>query len=73
MLDHHHANVTGTVKVRMGDGPMFELPNGPVEVTLAPNDVTLSWAQDDTRQAAAVPLVEFQRLLREKAIVMQTH
>ncbi|MDT7838390.1 hypothetical protein [Aquabacterium sp. OR-4] len=64
------ARVAGAVKYRLGDGPMCKVPPGPVEVTLAATDATLTWAVDEGRQSAAVPLHEYQRMLRDRAIVL---
>ena len=72
MLTTRQAKVTGAVKYRMGDGPMCKIPRGPVEVTVAETDATLSWETEETRQSAAIPMHEFRRMLRSRAIVLQS-
>lgn len=63
-------HVVGTVHFRLGEGPMCKVPKGPVEVILAPLDATLSWDHGETRQAAAIPMPDFRRLLREGKLVI---
>lgn len=70
MMTIRQAKVAGPVKYRLGDGPMCKVPRGPVEVTLADIDATLTWEVEDNRQSAAIPLHEFRRMVRERAIVM---
>lgn len=70
MMTTHQGKVTGAVKYRLGDGPMCKVPRGPVEVIVADTDATLSWHVDDKPASAAIPLHEFQRMLRDRAIVL---
>ena len=69
-MSSKQAKVVGLVRFRMGDGPMCKVPRGSVEVTLAANDATLSWDAGDSKQSAAIPMHEFNRMVREHAIVM---
>lgn len=62
------ATVTGEVRFRMGDGPMRTVPPGPVALTLTATDATLSWTTDDTAQTAALPIHEFNRMVRDGAL-----
>jgi hypothetical protein len=64
------AQVRGDVHYRIGDGPVLRVPQGEVEIDLGPNDVTLSWGRDDTRQSTAMPSADFARYLADKAIVV---
>ena len=62
--------VVGTVHFRLGEGPMCKVPKGPVEVILAPHDATLCWDHGETRQAAAIPMMDFRRLVRERQLLL---
>lgn len=64
------AQVLGTVQYRLGDGPMLRVPPGPIQVEPGPNDVTLSWGNDATRQAAAIPASDFATCVAARAIVL---
>lgn len=58
-----NANVTGDVEYRAGDGPLILIPQGPIEVELAPDSAVLSWGDAGNIQTAAIPLAEYQRYL----------
>ncbi|MDM0008113.1 hypothetical protein QTI51_23485 [Variovorax sp. J22G73] len=63
-----NANVTGDVEYRAGDGPLILIPQGPIEVELAPDSAVLSWGDAGNIQTAAIPLAEYQRYLDEGVI-----
>jgi hypothetical protein len=63
-----NAQVTGDVEYRAGDGPLILIPQGPIEVELAPDSAVLSWGDAGNIQTAAIPLAEYQRYLDEGVI-----
>lgn len=63
-----NAKVTGDVEYRAGDGPLILIPQGPIEVQLAPDSAVLSWGDAGSTQTTAIPLSEYQRYLDEGAI-----
>lgn len=63
-----NAKVTGDVEYRAGDGPLILIPQGPIEVQLAPDSAVLSWGDAGNIQTAAIPLAEYQRYLDEGVI-----
>jgi hypothetical protein len=65
------AHIHGEVLFREGDGPNMTIPPGPVEFQESEFDVTLSWAEGDTRGSTAMPLSDFHRYLAEKAITVE--
>ena len=65
------AEIKGIVEYRLGDGPLCSVPHGQVEIETGANDVTISWSNDETRQAVAITAGEFSRYVADKAIVMQ--
>jgi len=67
-MNHSNARIVGTVVYRQGDGPSAVIPPGPIDVEKTELDVTLSWADGDTRHSAAMPLDDFERYAREGAI-----
>ncbi|MFM2403299.1 MAG: hypothetical protein RL223_1179 [Pseudomonadota bacterium] len=71
MMNQPNADVIGLVRYRMGDGPLRTVPRGPVEVAVTAQDATLSWLAGETPQSAAVPMVEYQRMLASHALVMR--
>lgn len=62
------AHIVGKVEYREGDGPNIVIRPGPVKVETGLNDVTLSWVDEDVRGAAAMPLTDFKRYVKEGAI-----
>jgi len=62
------ARIVGKVEYREGDGPNIVIRPGPVEVNQGLNDVTLSWIDEETHGAAAMPLVDFKRYVAEGQI-----
>jgi len=69
MSEPRHGRIVGKVEYREGDGPKIVIRPGPIEYTLTASDVTLGWADGDTRGSAAMPLAEFNRFRSEGAIV----
>ncbi len=65
------ARITGPVVYREGDGANMTIPEGPVEFQESEFDVTLSWAEGDTRGSTAMPLSDFRRYLATKAITVE--
>jgi hypothetical protein len=62
------AQIVGKVEYREGDGPNIEIRPGPVKVQTGLNDVTLSWEDEGTRGATAIPLIDFKRFVAEGKI-----
>ncbi len=63
------ARIVGEVQYREGDGPNITIRPGPVEVHMAPTDVTLSWLDEEVHGSAAMPLTDFNRHVREGRIL----
>lgn len=63
-----NAKVTGDVEYRAGDGPLILIPQGPIEVQLAPDSAVLSWGDGGSAQTTAIPIAEYQRYLNEGVI-----
>ena len=68
MTPGKNARIVGPVAYREGDGAEITIRPGPCEVTVTNLDVTLSWADGDTRGATAMPLAEYTRLVTSGAI-----
>ena len=65
------ATIQGEVTYREGDGMPVAIPEGPVELTHAPDSVTLSWkADNDAAGLAAMPRDQFERYAREGKILV---
>ncbi|MDB5941412.1 MAG: hypothetical protein JWQ13_978 [Ramlibacter sp.] len=63
------ATIRGEVCFRAGDGPLMPIPDGPVEIELADDSVTLGWTESDGSAAsAAIPRDEYERYVREGKI-----
>ena len=65
------AQIVGKVEYRSGDGPNVEIRPGPVDVTTAVNDATLSWTDEETHGSAAIPLADFKRYVAEGLIKLE--
>jgi hypothetical protein len=65
------AHIVGSVEVRQGDGTMQTIRPGPVEVQTTDTDATLSWTEEDTHGAVAMPLTDFKRHLAKGTIRME--
>ena len=64
-----HGIIRGEVSFRAGDGPLIPIPDGPVDMELAPDSVTFSWLEaDGTHESAAIPRDEYERYLKEGRI-----
>ena len=60
------ARIRGEVCFRAGEGPLIPIPDGPVEIDLAADSVTLGWTESDgSPNSAAIPLDEYQRYVKE--------
>lgn len=66
------ARITGKVEYREGDGTNIAIRPGPVEVTLSETDATLSWVDEEVRGAAAMPLTDFKRYVKEGCIQLDS-
>lgn len=65
------ATITGLVTYRPGDGAPMEIPEGRVEVALAPDSATLSWeAAKGIPAVTAIPRSQFDDYVREGKITM---
>ena len=63
------ATIRGEVCFRAGDGVMVPIPEGPVDVEIADDSVTLGWKEDDgTPNAAAMPVDEYERYVKDGKI-----
>jgi hypothetical protein len=63
------ATIRGEVCFRAGDGPLMPIPDGPVEIELADDSVTLGWTESDGSAAsAAIPRDEYERYVGEGKI-----
>ena len=69
-----HAIIRGEVCFRPGDGMPIEIPDGPVDIEIAEDSVTLSW-HDGERNAssAAITRDEYARYLKEGKIKLKVH
>ncbi|HNV60687.1 MAG TPA: hypothetical protein PKH72_13625 [Rhodoferax sp.] len=67
-----HATVTDCVTYRAGDGAPLVIPEGPVEVDLAPDSATLSWTADNGAAGlTAMPLTQFKDYVHDKKITLE--
>jgi hypothetical protein len=64
------ARIEGKVEYRGGDGPPVEIREGPVEVSLSSADATLSWIDEEVHGAAAMPIGDFRRYVKEGKITL---
>ncbi|HYF21326.1 MAG TPA: hypothetical protein VEA40_25915 [Ramlibacter sp.] len=62
------AIVRGEVSFRAGDGMMLPIPDGPVDIEIADDSVTLGWMEGDDPGSAAITRDEFERYVREGKI-----
>ena len=62
------ALVRGEVQFRAGDGMMVPIPDGPVEIEMADDSVTLSWIDGGDPGATAITRDEFDRYVNEGKI-----
>jgi hypothetical protein len=65
------ATVSGLVTFTPGDGVPIEIPEGRVEVVLAPDSATLSWeAAPGIPGVAAIPLIQFNDYVKDGKITL---
>ena len=63
-----NAQVITSIEFRAGDGPLIEIPAGPIEVQVGADSAVLSWGEGNSAQTAAIPLDEYERFEREGRI-----
>lgn len=64
-----HATIRGEVCFRAGDGVLMPVPDGPVDVSVADDSVTLAWGdQQGNTGSAAITRDEYERYLKEGKI-----
>jgi len=66
-----HATIRGEVQFRAGDGVMVPVPDGPVEIDVADDSVTLNWHEGRAATATAITRDEFERYVNEGKIRVQ--
>ena len=67
----HHATITGCVTYRAGEGPPLVIPQGPVEIDLAPDSATLSWTADNGAAGlTAMPMLQYKEYVKEQKITL---
>ena len=62
------ALIRGEVCFRAGDGMPVPIPDGPVDIEVAEDSVTLGWMDGNNPGSAAIPRDEYERYLREGKI-----
>jgi len=62
------AIIRGEVSFRVGDGMLMPIPNGPVDIEISDDSVTLGWMEGDDAGSAAITRDEFDRYVREGKI-----
>jgi hypothetical protein len=65
------ALIRGEVEFRAGDGMMMPIPDGPVEIEITEDSVTLSWMDGRDAGATAITRDEFERYVKEGKIRVQ--
>lgn len=64
-----HAIIRGEVSFRAGDGVMLPVPDGPVDMEVADDSVTLSWTDGEGNAgSAAITRDEYERYVKEGKI-----
>ena len=64
-----HAMIRGEVCFRAGDGVLMPVPDGPVDIEIAEDSVTLSWGDGEgNASTAAITRDEFERYRAEGKI-----
>lgn len=66
-----HAQVTGKVEYREGDGTNIAIRCGPVEVQTTAADATLSWIDGDSSGSASMPISDFRAYVAKGAIALR--
>lgn len=62
------ALIRGEVSFRAGDGMLMPVPNGPVDIEITDDSVTIGWIEGAAPGSAAIPRDEFDRYVREGKI-----
>jgi hypothetical protein len=62
------ALIRGDVEFRAGDGMTLPIPDGPVEIEIADDSVTLSWQEGADVSTTAITRDEFDRYVSEGKI-----
>ncbi|TFZ06252.1 hypothetical protein EZ313_06300 [Ramlibacter henchirensis] len=62
------AIIRGEVSFRAGDGMLMPIPDGPVDIEVADDSVTLGWMEGNDPGSAAITRDEFDRYVREGKI-----
>jgi hypothetical protein len=63
------ALIRGDVSFRAGDGVLMPIPEGPVEIEVADDSVTLGWSEDDgSAGSTAIPRDDYERYVQEGKI-----
>ena len=62
------AIIRGEVEFRAGDGMTLPVPDGPVEIEMADDSVTLSWIEGADASSTAITRDEFDRYVNEGKI-----
>lgn len=63
------AMIRGEVSFRAGDGVMMPIPDGPVDIELADDSVTIGWVDGENNAgSAAITRDEFDRYVKEGSI-----
>jgi len=62
------ALIRGEVCYRVGDGMLMPIPNGPVDIEVADDSVTLAWTDGEDAGSAALTHDDFERYVREGKI-----
>jgi hypothetical protein len=64
-----HATIRGEVSFRAGDGVLMPVPDGPVDIEVADDSVTLGWSDGHGNAgSAAITRDEYDRYVREGKI-----
>jgi hypothetical protein len=65
------ALIRGDVSFRAGDGVLMPIPEGPVEIEVADDSVTLGWSEDDgSAGSTAIPRDDYERYVQEGKIAV---
>lgn len=62
------AIIRGEVSFRAGDGMPMPIPDGPVDIDIADDSVTIGWMEGADPGSAAITRDEFDRYVREGKI-----
>jgi len=62
--------IVGNVEFRAGDGPQLKIPEGDCQILMADDSVVLTWTENGQSLTAAIPKIEFDRYIQDKAVVL---